>query len=714
MKRGESITGSKAQITIFIIIGLIMLFGVAAVFYFRSAGIGPAQFVQPKSPPVEAFIEQCLENTAKDALRAVGEQGGYLTLPPQIAANPTRHVSLIGGVGGRYAPKVPYWYYEGRTEIPSLEYIEREVSNYVQQNLEFCIQDFTGLKEEFDIYTYGDYDVSVLLGEWDTQIKLDWEVDIQPKGSEESTRKTEFVVRLDVPLGQMWNIAKELMEAENQQAFFEVMTINLMTSHPPEDIPFTGLELHCGRLVWQLATIKQKLNRALMPAVAGIRFRNTDHPPFEGKESDYQKVAEAVAEFKARETLDMKKDKQGKITSVAGPKLPKYIPSDSYNYFQYYFNFTDKDYSAFRIIPAYRQEWNMQILATPNQYGILKSGTQDLKSEIMSFLCINTYHFVYDVVYPVVISINYPKSFYGEGYTFRFAFPVQIFHNAPDRSMQAARIIEPTEYDLEYCEYMSTETHNIIARDSVTFTEIPRANLTFTCLRESCYLGETRTDNRHYIWTGHFPAGCYGPVITAEKEGYLTTQKQYDYSDMFYIDMHPTQTLDFEVKRVAENAPGAAKMLEPDMYAIINIEHKDPPLSMYTIFDSEDHFKKPHQTALGTKEGDDYELPTTLDLLRKDAVYDLSILLLQRTSKDEDIMIGGWVGNWSVQSWEIQEASKVIFNVMQKYPAPTTLDDIDQLIATYELMYNRTLNPDVKPQLIRYDESYAEPAEAQN
>lgn len=695
----------KAQVTVFIIIGIIILFSVAIFYYMKNAGLEGPKFFQPKTPPVDAFIQQCLENTAREALVSIGAQGGYLVLPTMIGANPTRYVSLVPGVGGPYIPKVPYWYYEGQTEIPSLEYIEYEIQTYVRQNLDSCIQDFSGLRDEFQIDVYGDYEVNVILGDWDTQVKLDWLIDVTPKGTDETTRKEEFLVKMNVPLGRIWNLAKEILEAENQKGFFETMTIDLMASHPPEDIPFTGLQLHCGQLTWHTSTIKEKLNRALVPAITGIRFRNTNHIPWEDKsEKKYKEIAEVLEEYKSRRTLDMSRDASGKITHVVPPKLPDDIPSDSYDYFQYNFNFTEEDYKAFKVMSTYKDDWGMKLVGTPNQYGVLKSGIQDLKSQIMSYLCLNTYHFVYDVVYPVMITIQYPDAFYGEGYTFRYAFPVQIYHNKPDRSLDPARLIEPAEFDLNYCDFYGDEQHEIIARDAVTYAELPRVNLTYNCLRESCNLGYTRTNNRHFIWEGNFPSGCYGPVIIANKSGYLRTEKQYDYETPFYIDMMPTQTLEFEVKRVPENSPDSTFMLEPNMHAIINIEHTDPEISIFQVFDREGHFTQPQNLVMDISADDpEYTLPNTIELLRDDATYHLNIMLLERNG-DEDIMIGGWVGNWTVKEWEIKEAQKVVFEVMQKYPKPVNLEDIETMIGVYELMNNHSLHPNVEPKLIRYDD----------
>ncbi|MFH1064575.1 MAG: hypothetical protein V1729_05820 [Candidatus Woesearchaeota archaeon] len=665
----------KAQITIFIILGVIMIISVGIYSYLRSTGVGPLDILQPKSPPVIAFIDACLESTATEAVRTMGNQGGYIEIPPAVRYNPTRHLSLVPGIGGEYSPKIPYWYYEGKTEIPSLKYMEMETEKYIDERLGDCLNNFTNLKEEFIITENSGIKSTVLFTEKETVIGLKYSIDIQTRGADEVTKKEEFLLRLDVPVMKMRELAVEILMKENQMTFFENMTLDLMAAYPPEDIPFTGMELDCNRRQWLLSDVKKKLNEGLEPAVLAIRFKNTDHPPFEGKEDDYRVIHEEVKASQESETF-------------RPIRWPEYIPSDAYDYFQYYFQFTDDDYKDFRVVSSYKSDWGMRLVATPNQYGVLKSGVQDLKSEIMSSIfCINRYHFVYDINYPIMVSVSDPKAFHKTGYAFRFAFPVQIFHNQGDRSLMPATIIEPTEFEMDYCDTQAPQEHTIIARDIQTNAELSKVNLTFRCMTNECPLGVTRTNNRHLQWAGKFPDGCFGPVIFANRSGYLQTEKQYDGSEPFYIDMFPTESVKFEVKRHTVQAPGTPRMLDSDMYAIIQLELYSPPFSVFDVFGSEDIFNR----------------TDTFDMLRADATYLLNVMLMKKISDEEDRMIGGWIGNWTVDMADMLDAKKVIFHVVQQVPTPAK-DSVEDLMVVYEIMTNRSKFPEIVPEIIRMDE----------
>jgi len=663
----------KAQLTVFIIIGIILVFSVGIYAYLRSAGIGPSEIFQPKSPPVVAFIDACIERTGTEAIKAMGDKGGFIVLPPGLARNPTRHVSLVPGVGGDFAPKVPYWYYDGQTKIPSVEYMEHETELFIEERLGDCLNDYEGLTEEYVITELSNYSADVTFADKDSIVRLDYEIEFSPRGSNEVTKRDEFIVDLDVKVRRMWELAKEILEDENEMTFFENMTINLMTSHPPEDIPFTGWEFDCSPRQWFLSEVKKKLMYALTPAVLATRFKNTNHPPWEADEDAYRVVDNAVREFKESEV-------------VRPLRLPEYIPSDSYDYFQYHFTTIDEDYRDLNVVASYKEAWGMNLLATPNEYGVMKATTKNLRNQILqSLLCLNTYHFVYDLTYPVMISISDPNAFHKTGFVFRYAFPVQIYHNTADRGLRPTQIIEPEEYDLDYCDFVSPIEHTIIVRDSVTNAEMSKVNLTFRCISQQCHLGTTRTNNRHLQWSGSFPEGCAGAVILAEKDGYLDTEEQYYSGDPFYIDMIPTQEVKFDVKRHTTTEPGVARFLDPDMYAIIQLDSTDPPFSVFDVFGSEDIFNRTER----------FEIP------RDDVLYNLNIILMKKLNADEDMLVGGWVGNWSVDHRQMLDAEKVVFHVPQKVPTPR--DEMD-LIEVYQLINNRSMFPDIGPEIVRADE----------
>jgi len=89
------------------------------------------------------------------------------------------------------------------------------------------------------------------------------------------------------------------------------------------------------------------------------------------------------------------------------------------------------------------------------------------------------------------------------------------------------------------------------------------------------------------------------------------------------------------------------------------------------------------------------------ELLRADATYELNIMIFQRMSDNEDRIVGGWIGNWSVRMEDMLDARKIVFHVPQKVPTPQSDSD---MMAVFELMSNRSLMPQAVPEIIRADE----------
>ena len=75
----------------------------------------------------------------------------------------------------------------------------------------------------------------------------------------------------------------------------------------------------------------------------------------------------------------------------------------------------------------------MYLTARPSDGVKLQSNLGHGNRDYLSFICVNAYHFTYDVTYPLLVSITDPDAFKGDGYTFRFSFPVIIDHNEGKR-----------------------------------------------------------------------------------------------------------------------------------------------------------------------------------------------------------------------------------------------------------------------------------------
>jgi len=80
----------RGQVTIFIIIGIILLIILALFLYFRgeSLDLEPQEKIPSEFVPVRNLIEECMQVHAKEGIYLLGIQGGYTKLPIDILYSP--------------------------------------------------------------------------------------------------------------------------------------------------------------------------------------------------------------------------------------------------------------------------------------------------------------------------------------------------------------------------------------------------------------------------------------------------------------------------------------------------------------------------------------------------------------------------------------------------------------------------------------------------
>jgi hypothetical protein len=149
----------KGQITIFVIIGVVILTLLLIILYF--SGIISTEKIQeeiaenieiiPKFEFVEEYIDNCLEETVKDGLLMLGNQGGYYNLPDKSSfafSYESNYYDEQNPYLAFFIDLSPFYFYEGKDLVPSISLIENELSDHIIDNLELCINDF----EEFSSF----------------------------------------------------------------------------------------------------------------------------------------------------------------------------------------------------------------------------------------------------------------------------------------------------------------------------------------------------------------------------------------------------------------------------------------------------------------------------------------------------------------------------------------------------------------------------------
>ncbi len=158
----------KAQLAIFVIIAIFIVCAVAFVAMTQREII-KAQFeklkITPEVKPIDVYVEDCFEKTGKEAVLYTSTQAGYYTLLEPF---------LIY----KYTEFIPYLYEGGKLKLLELEEVEKEISNYIKDEIEPCL-DFENLKKQGFEISKGKPNVVTRIGDRRIVLRLNLPITIK-------------------------------------------------------------------------------------------------------------------------------------------------------------------------------------------------------------------------------------------------------------------------------------------------------------------------------------------------------------------------------------------------------------------------------------------------------------------------------------------------------------------------------------------------------
>jgi len=646
----------RGQVTLFIIIGLVLLLSIGIVVYVTTTRVVRPIEEKIEVPadvkPVHDFITDCLFNTGKQGVQLLGLQGGYIYIPAIIAKTPAANINL--DPTGTF--KIPFWYYEGEDRTPSIKFMQSELTRYVKENLPACIDDFSAFEAQYDISSKGDLSPKPLITDSDVLIRMKWPLEVSSAGKK--TAVQDYVVTLPVKLKESWELADKTMKAENKGLMFENLTIDLLTAN--ENTPTDGMEFTCSPKKWKLDDVRNTMQRMLFYNLPNVRIRNTAHTSFLGSEREYKKAVKAH------------EDIMESLTEGTEVEIPTDLPSDTFERFRMFFD-VGMPSTDLRANFDYQPQWGIQLAAQPQDGGYLKSNMGRGAQKYLGFVCINQWHFTYDIIYPVRMTIKDNSAFNGEGFSFQFGFPVLINDNTPERVYYGIKKFESTDYAEDFCENYGSKSLDVRVKGILPgypiSTELPDVKITYSCIDQFCELGETKADEGYYRLRTMLPQGCAGAFIKAEKEGYLAQTKQITGPEL-QIDLPKLKKLGIDVVVHEYNSLagiyGEERDLGKNEKVHISLVMVNDTFERYTSYPSE-------------------ELGETIELVEGNYKYDLDLQL---------ILLNESVGGYHAEDLEINYADfagadKIILHVFEFRPH----DETKMFTYLFEGAYEDALRP---------------------
>jgi hypothetical protein len=197
MKRGLK----KGQVTVFIIIGILIIGIVGGIIWFTKEDRGDVDYfnqadIKPLLNNIESSILDCSEIVSKDALTVIGVQGGYYNKPAE---------SL--DIGWAF---IPYYYNEGSYLMPGREKIENELEDYGNDFIFECLDSLNF--EDFEL-SYSKVDTDVGIKDDSVDFKFDMSVTIKREDKRIRFDLEDYPVSQTSALSDILDIADYITES---------------------------------------------------------------------------------------------------------------------------------------------------------------------------------------------------------------------------------------------------------------------------------------------------------------------------------------------------------------------------------------------------------------------------------------------------------------------------------------------------------------------
>ncbi|MDD5012202.1 MAG: hypothetical protein PHQ66_00950 [Candidatus Nanoarchaeia archaeon] len=245
----------RAQVTIFIIIAIIIVAGVA-IFLAVRGGISIVQIPANIQPVYNTFLS-CLEDKTKTGIDLLESQAGYIELPefePGSVYMPfSSQLNFLGN-------PIPYWYYVSannlqKEQMPSEQDMEKSLESFIDDRIREC--DFSSYYQEGFEIVQKTPTANVDIRSSDVNVRLNMNMEIT-KG-EDTALVTSHETTVKSNLGALYNSAKTLYQKEQKELFLEDYAIDNVRLYAPVD----GVEISCSPKTWNTNEIFSNLQDAI-------------------------------------------------------------------------------------------------------------------------------------------------------------------------------------------------------------------------------------------------------------------------------------------------------------------------------------------------------------------------------------------------------------------------------------------------------------------
>jgi hypothetical protein len=591
-----NLNNKKSQITIFIILAIVILFVSSLALVVKNKISETKPPVPPENLPTDVqtihkHVTLCMYEIAQEGIVKLGKQGGYIDVSGLIisplpydseALNfPPNNIaywnyltdcpqSAIGCLDSKQPPlckeKEPCI-----VESNGKNSIQEQLENYVEDNLGKCI-DFKNFEDSFSIEE-GEKDADITISLNDVELLLEYPLEITQIATGEKTEIESFHTKLDVKLGKMYKFADEITKAEKEYTIFEDVIMNLVYIYggrgksipPTSGLGFQAFESSGD--IWIRTQVEEYIQYNLMPFMNLIQFENAQNT------KEIRFISDSISE----KYYPFSKGFYKSFNIITGKNSYDLNANVEYPFSDIFLQVRSPGKGPSETIKpsVFPMETSGQG-ATNMITGNYAPVVSDMVLKMLN-VEISDYRFGYDISFPLLIKLEDPEAFKGEGYNFNFALEGNIVDNIPvNESMVFSIINQP--YSLSMNDPANRIQRDIIieAYDKHTGEPLEDVGIEYRC-GFSFDMGLTEMNNNKAILETTFPFCQFGGQIVYTKPNYLGGSIDFNNDGTDLTEEH----IKLELWPIKEKNVKIYKRTVSDVY---NLTHTGPgAITLYDI-----------------------------------------------------------------------------------------------------------------------------------